>query len=75
MRHSYVWLTHQAPQQVHLAATTIPTEMVVMWITRDHDATVMRYGKNAKDLSLTAKGTSTTYNVGIDGLAFYVGNN
>eukprot|EP01127_Copromyxa_protea_P014267 TRINITY_DN3940_c0_g1_i2.p1 TRINITY_DN3940_c0_g1~~TRINITY_DN3940_c0_g1_i2.p1 ORF type:complete len:311 (+),score=41.75 TRINITY_DN3940_c0_g1_i2:2-934(+) len=57
----------KAPQQVHLAATTSPSEMVVMWVTRDHDASVVQYGKDPQSLSLSENGTSATYNVGMDG--------
>lgn len=60
---------YQAPQQVHLSATTNPGEMVVMWVTRDRDASLVKYGKDSKSLTMTAKGTSATYNVGIDGKA------
>lgn len=44
--------------------------MVVMWITRYHDAPILHYGKNPSRLSLIAKGSSATYNVGIDGILF-----
>jgi predicted MPP superfamily phosphohydrolase len=56
-----------APQQVHLAVTTIPSEMVVMWVTRDKLPSVVEYGLLPDILMNTAVGTAATYTAGIDG--------
>lgn len=54
------------PQQIHLALTTDPSEMVVMWITSVESVnSTVEYGLNS--LTLSANGTSDTYNAGVFG--------
>jgi len=66
------------PQQVHLAVTTIATEMTVMWVTtQDDNQSVVQYDTQANfnrtgRLSQSMTGTITTYNVGLDGWDGYV---
>jgi len=56
------------PQQIHLALTTLPSEMVVMWITRDlYQASLVQYGLSSGSYSNSQNATYTTYNVGLDG--------
>eukprot|EP01116_Phalansterium_solitarium_P008088 TRINITY_DN2134_c0_g1_i1.p2 TRINITY_DN2134_c0_g1~~TRINITY_DN2134_c0_g1_i1.p2 ORF type:complete len:528 (-),score=174.99 TRINITY_DN2134_c0_g1_i1:190-1668(-) len=56
------------PQQVHLAVTQDPTEMVVMWVTRDvTKTTTVRYGTKSGVYGSSAAGTYDTYNAGVFG--------
>lgn len=55
------------PQQVHLAVTQDPTEMVVKWVTRGAVATTVQYGTTSGKYSSSKDGTRATYNVGVDG--------
>src|SRR5438552_417083 len=63
-------------QQVHLALTTDPTEMVVMWVTTgkvlaiiplpfvDPVDSVVQYGLQSGTYDSSRNGTRSTYNVG-----------
>eukprot|EP01121_Diplochlamys_sp_Union-15-3_P003024 TRINITY_DN1285_c0_g1_i1.p1 TRINITY_DN1285_c0_g1~~TRINITY_DN1285_c0_g1_i1.p1 ORF type:complete len:505 (+),score=80.78 TRINITY_DN1285_c0_g1_i1:262-1776(+) len=55
------------PQQIHLSVTDKPSEMVVMWITRDKLNSVVQYGTTSKHYNMNATGTISTYSAGIDG--------
>jgi hypothetical protein len=60
-------LTLQAPQQVHLAVTTNVDEMLVQWVTRANDPSVVQYGLLTGSYPHAANGTTATYSVGLDG--------
>jgi hypothetical protein len=59
-------------QQVHLALTCDPTEMVVMWVTAEIQDSVVKYGLNSQNYVFSANGTLSTYDVGVDGWKGYV---
>jgi len=57
-----------AVQQVHLALTTQPSEMVVMWVTKDlYQTPAVQYGTSSGSYTNVQNGTYTTYDVGVDG--------
>jgi len=61
------------PQQLHLAVTGNPTEMVVTWISRDKDEpSIVQYGLTSQNLDTNATGTIFTYTAGIDGWSGWI---
>jgi len=59
-------------QQVHLSITTKPSEMVVMWVTRDPVDTVVKYGLTSGAYSSSMTGTRDTYDVGVFGWSGWI---
>lgn len=59
-------------QQVHLSLTTDPTEMVVMWVTKDAVNSSVLYGITSGQLTMVETGTHTTYDVGVDGWSGWI---
>ena len=71
---SLLWscgMSDDIPEQIHIAYTGDPSEMIVSYVTRDTRgplSAVARYGKDAKNLHKTAKGKAFVYHTGDDEL-------
>ncbi|KAG0579540.1 hypothetical protein KC19_4G105200 [Ceratodon purpureus] len=59
--HVVEFSNYNEPTQVHLSLTSNPTEMAVMYVTKEPVKTSVRYGKESDNLSHTSIASAHTY--------------